>query len=347
MCYSIINAGIASPKGPGGPAVQGGVKEIKVVVVNQCMDCSPVQFDINAAPAGWDNPKIWFKQLDPSECGTSPSSGGAAEEGGDAAAAGKDEGKDAASTGGDPAAKSGGDPAAKAGGDSATNAGGYSDTNAGADPKANAGGDSKANAGGDSKANAGGDTKANASGNPNTKASSNPNTEAGGDMKANAGGDPNASSGGDSSPVTVQKSKAKANNQPGKDVINTVPGGDPAATVPGTGKQSGGDKAADLAAGGPEKQGGAVGGSTTSPQKQKQKAGTGYPSRLSVAPIGGDPAKDGQPAGTDGEEDECENEDVPGEAVAPASPAAPVDSAKEAPKGRRQLIPRPRSLPLA
>lgn len=28
----------------------------------------PGHFDINAAPAGWDNPRIYWKKLDDSEC---------------------------------------------------------------------------------------------------------------------------------------------------------------------------------------------------------------------------------------------------------------------------------------
>lgn len=49
------------------------------MIVNHCMDCSkvPHHFDINAAPMGWDNPQIWWKKVDMSEC-----RGGAAAAGG-------------------------------------------------------------------------------------------------------------------------------------------------------------------------------------------------------------------------------------------------------------------------
>ncbi|KAI4112491.1 MAG: hypothetical protein LQ345_006365 [Seirophora villosa] len=58
-----------------GPAAQSGTKEIKVMVVNHCMDCDKVDyhFDIHGSP-GWDNPKIWWKPLDPSECRSGSSS---------------------------------------------------------------------------------------------------------------------------------------------------------------------------------------------------------------------------------------------------------------------------------
>ncbi|KAI4089243.1 MAG: hypothetical protein LQ344_005538, partial [Seirophora lacunosa] len=58
-----------------GPAAQSGTKEIKVMVVNHCMDCNKVDyhFDIHGSP-GWDNPKIWWKPLDPSECRSGSSS---------------------------------------------------------------------------------------------------------------------------------------------------------------------------------------------------------------------------------------------------------------------------------
>ncbi|KAL8749316.1 MAG: hypothetical protein Q9184_006857 [Pyrenodesmia sp. 2 TL-2023] len=62
-----------------GPDAQGGdTDEIKVMVVNHCMDCSkvPHHFDINAAPVGWDNPQIWWKRVDMSECRGGAAGGG-------------------------------------------------------------------------------------------------------------------------------------------------------------------------------------------------------------------------------------------------------------------------------
>ena len=55
---------------PVGSNDQGGPDEIKVMITNHCSNCDEVagHFDINAAPGGWDNPKIYWKQLDPSEC---------------------------------------------------------------------------------------------------------------------------------------------------------------------------------------------------------------------------------------------------------------------------------------
>ncbi|KAL9009605.1 MAG: hypothetical protein Q9173_005379 [Seirophora scorigena] len=83
-CYSVINSGHSACQWNDpdcavstGPVAQSGTKEIKVMVVNHCMDCNKVDyhFDIHGSP-GWDNPKIWWKPLDPSECrsGTSSSS---------------------------------------------------------------------------------------------------------------------------------------------------------------------------------------------------------------------------------------------------------------------------------
>ena len=55
---------------PTGNVNQGGPSEIKVMITNHCTNCDevPGHFDINDAPAGWDNPKIYYKQLDPSAC---------------------------------------------------------------------------------------------------------------------------------------------------------------------------------------------------------------------------------------------------------------------------------------
>ncbi|KAI4161719.1 MAG: hypothetical protein L6R39_000011 [Caloplaca ligustica] len=75
-CYSIINSGNPYCKWDDGncpvatgPDNQEGPKEIKVMIVNHCMDCGevPGHFDINNSP-GWNNPQIWWKPLDPSEC---------------------------------------------------------------------------------------------------------------------------------------------------------------------------------------------------------------------------------------------------------------------------------------
>ncbi|KAL8970289.1 MAG: hypothetical protein Q9197_003886 [Variospora fuerteventurae] len=85
-CYSIINSGQSYCQWDEdcpvavGPGNQNGPKEIKIIVVNHCMDCDDVDyhFDIHGSP-GWNNPKIWWKPLDASECrsgggGSSPSS---------------------------------------------------------------------------------------------------------------------------------------------------------------------------------------------------------------------------------------------------------------------------------
>ncbi|KAL9599908.1 MAG: hypothetical protein Q9219_003541 [cf. Caloplaca sp. 3 TL-2023] len=75
-CYSIINSGHpycswqdGNCPVSTGPDDQDGPKEIKVMIVNHCTDCGevPGHFDINASP-GWNNPRIWWKALDPSEC---------------------------------------------------------------------------------------------------------------------------------------------------------------------------------------------------------------------------------------------------------------------------------------
>ena len=57
-------------RAPSGSPDQGGTKSIKVLITNHCEDCDevPGHFDINNAPAGWDNPRIYYKMLDPSEC---------------------------------------------------------------------------------------------------------------------------------------------------------------------------------------------------------------------------------------------------------------------------------------
>ena len=61
---------------PSGPVVQTGPTQIKVLITNHCPDCSMVNvdgqvqghFDINNAPSGWNNPKIFYQELDNSEC---------------------------------------------------------------------------------------------------------------------------------------------------------------------------------------------------------------------------------------------------------------------------------------
>lgn len=77
-----------------GPNDQEGPQEIKIMIVNHCLDCNKVNFrflrtpinnrkaqftneastikveghfDINNSP-GWNNPQIWWKPLDASEC---------------------------------------------------------------------------------------------------------------------------------------------------------------------------------------------------------------------------------------------------------------------------------------
>ena len=49
---------------------QSGPTEIKILITNHCEDCDnvPGHFDINQAPAGWDNPRIYWKRLDDAEC---------------------------------------------------------------------------------------------------------------------------------------------------------------------------------------------------------------------------------------------------------------------------------------
>ncbi|KAI4203998.1 MAG: hypothetical protein LQ348_001331 [Seirophora lacunosa] len=77
-CYAVRNSGspyckVGDPKCPAGvfpgPDNQVGTQEIKIMIVNHCMDCDkvPGHFDINESP-GWDNPKIWWKELPASEC---------------------------------------------------------------------------------------------------------------------------------------------------------------------------------------------------------------------------------------------------------------------------------------
>ena len=61
---------------PSGNEVQGGPSQIKVLITNHCPDCTMVSvdgqvqghFDINNAPGGWDNPKIYYQQIDNSQC---------------------------------------------------------------------------------------------------------------------------------------------------------------------------------------------------------------------------------------------------------------------------------------
>ena len=71
---------------------QSGPKSIKVLITNHCTNCDdvslfyasmldaggivadelvvkvPGHFDINQAPAGWNNPRIYWQKLDDSEC---------------------------------------------------------------------------------------------------------------------------------------------------------------------------------------------------------------------------------------------------------------------------------------
>ena len=61
---------------PSGNEVQGGPSQIKVLITNHCPDCTMLNvdgqvqghFDINQAPGGWDNPKIYYQQIDNSQC---------------------------------------------------------------------------------------------------------------------------------------------------------------------------------------------------------------------------------------------------------------------------------------
>ena len=61
---------------PSGPDEQDGPPQIKILITNHCPDCTMINvdgqvqghFDINNAPGGWNNPKIFYKQLDNSEC---------------------------------------------------------------------------------------------------------------------------------------------------------------------------------------------------------------------------------------------------------------------------------------
>lgn len=75
-CYHIINSGNpyctwdqSNCPVSTGPNDQDGASDIKVMIVNHCEDCNevPGHFDINNSP-GWNNPQIWWKALDPSEC---------------------------------------------------------------------------------------------------------------------------------------------------------------------------------------------------------------------------------------------------------------------------------------
>ncbi|CAD6581614.1 MAG: hypothetical protein ASARMPREDX12_000610 [Alectoria sarmentosa] len=85
-CYSIIQSGTpyCDPNGPAcaSPAIfsgneeQDGPTQINVLITNHCPDCTMVSvdgqvqghFDINNAPPGWDNPKIYYMQLADSAC---------------------------------------------------------------------------------------------------------------------------------------------------------------------------------------------------------------------------------------------------------------------------------------
>ncbi|KAF6219215.1 hypothetical protein HO133_005040 [Letharia lupina] len=84
-CYSIINSGTpyCDPNGPACPTgiysgneEQDGPSQIKILITNHCPDCAMINvtgqvqghFDINLAPGGWDNAKIYYMQLDDSEC---------------------------------------------------------------------------------------------------------------------------------------------------------------------------------------------------------------------------------------------------------------------------------------
>ena len=68
---------------PSGPVEQDGPSEIKIVITNHCPDCTMINvdgqvqghFDINHAPSGWNNPKIYYKQVDSSECMSGASQG--------------------------------------------------------------------------------------------------------------------------------------------------------------------------------------------------------------------------------------------------------------------------------
>ena len=61
---------------PSGPEVQNGPSQIKILITNHCTDCTMINvdgqvqghFDINNAPGGWNNPRIFYMQLDDSEC---------------------------------------------------------------------------------------------------------------------------------------------------------------------------------------------------------------------------------------------------------------------------------------
>ena len=55
---------------PSGNTQQSGPSEIKILITNHCEDCDevPGHFDINAAPSGWDNPRVYWKRVDDVEC---------------------------------------------------------------------------------------------------------------------------------------------------------------------------------------------------------------------------------------------------------------------------------------
>lgn len=82
-CYSIIQSGTpyCDPNGPAcavssGNEEQDGPSQINVLITNHCPNCTMINvdgqvqghFDINNAPSGWDNPKIYYMQVDDSEC---------------------------------------------------------------------------------------------------------------------------------------------------------------------------------------------------------------------------------------------------------------------------------------
>lgn len=61
---------------PSGPVEQDGPSQINILITNHCPDCTMINvdgqvqghFDINQAPGGWNNPEIYYMQVDPSEC---------------------------------------------------------------------------------------------------------------------------------------------------------------------------------------------------------------------------------------------------------------------------------------
>ena len=62
--------GFCASRAPSGSTSQTGPKEIKVLITNHCPDCDnvPGHFDINQAPLGWDNPRIYWQKLDDAAC---------------------------------------------------------------------------------------------------------------------------------------------------------------------------------------------------------------------------------------------------------------------------------------